>query len=153
MKNQKAGILSLLFSFFSLFIYAQNLPVREPDRNRPLLFSQMPDKMSISAASLENLLQYETSRQISLHLSTDIVFQGTVSSVSAKHEPGVSSVVIRSDNFHGATLTVSRLSRTNGTSYFIGRIISFQHGDGYEITLENGQYYFIKKGFYDMVNE
>jgi hypothetical protein len=153
MKNQKAGILCLLFSFFSLFLYAQNLPVREPDRNKPLLFSQMPDKMSISAASLESLLQYETDKKVSINLSNDIIFQGTVSSVSARHEPGVSSVVIRSDNFQGASLTVSRLSRANGTSYFIGRIISFQHGDGYEITLESDRYYLIKKGFYDMVNE
>jgi hypothetical protein len=153
MKNPKAGILCFLFFFFSLIVHAQNLPVREPDRNRPLLFSQMPDKLSISAASLENLLQSELNRQVSVNLSTDIVFQGTVSSVSAKHQPGVSSVVIRSANFQGAAFTVSRLSRADGTSYFIGRIISFQHGDGYEIMLENGQYYLIKKGFYDMVNE
>lgn len=153
MKNLKAGILCFLFSFFSVFVYAQNLPVREPDRNKPLLFSQMPDKMRISATSLENLLQYETNRQVYLNLSSDIIFRGTVSSVSARHEPGVSSVVIRSDNFQGASLTISRLSRANGTSYFIGRIISFQHGDGYEITLENNQYYLVKKGFYDMVNE
>ena len=31
--------------------------------------------------------------------------------------------------------------------------MSFKHGDAYEISEENGQYFFVKKGFYDLVNE
>ena len=41
----------------------------------------------------------------------------------------------------------------DGSVRYSGRIISFQHADAYEINLENNQYVFVKKGFYDLVNE
>jgi hypothetical protein len=76
-----------------------------------------------------------------------------VSSVANKFENTLQSVVIRSTNFPGAALSFSKLTKEDGTISYVGRIISFQHGDAYEITMENGQYFFIKKGFYDLVNE
>ena len=53
----------------------------------------------------------------------------------------------------GAALSFSKLMKEDGSISYIGRIISFQHGDAYEIILENGQYFFVKKDFYDLVND
>jgi hypothetical protein len=61
--------------------------------------------------------------------------------------------VIRSGNFNGATLTLSSSAQTNGAVRFTGRIISFQHGDVYELQNQNNQYILIKKNFYDLINE
>jgi hypothetical protein len=76
-----------------------------------------------------------------------------VSSVAAQFENNLLSIVIRSTNFPGAALSFSKITKEDGTISYAGRIISFQHGDAYEINQENGQYYFVKKGFYDLVNE
>jgi hypothetical protein len=73
--------------------------------------------------------------------------------VSKADENNIHSVVIRSRNFNGATLTLSSSAQPNGTVKFTGRIISFQHGDLYELQNQNNQYILIKKNFYDLINE
>lgn len=153
MKNLAKGILCLSVFFVSIDLSAQNPPVREPDMNRPSLFQNLPEKISCRIDDLSALLQSETGKTVSFTFAANTSFHGIVSSVASKFENTLHSVVIRSTNFPGAALSFSKLIKEDGTISYIGRIISFQHGDAYEITLENGQYYFIKKGFYDLVNE
>jgi hypothetical protein len=121
--------------------------------NRPSLFQNLPEKITCRINDLSALLQSEIGRTVSFSFTENTVFQGVVSSVANKFENTLQSVVIRSTNFPGAALSFSKLTKEDGTISYVGRIISFQHGDAYEITMENGQYFFIKKGFYDLVNE
>ena len=132
---------------------AQKLPVREPDMNRPTLFQNLPSKISCRINDLSALLQSEIGKSVSFSLVDNLSFLGVISSVASKSDNTLNSVVVRSTNFPGAALSFSRVTKEDGTYSFVGRIISFQHGDAYEINLENGQYYFVKKGFYDLVNE
>jgi hypothetical protein len=152
MKNLVKGILCLSVFFVCLDINAQTPPVREPDMNRPSLFQNLPEKISCRVNDLTPFLQLETGRSVSFSFTNNLNFQGVVSSV-ATSDNNLQSVVIRSTNFPGAALSFSRITKQDGTIYFAGRIISFQHGDAYEINIENGQYFFVKKGFYDLVNE
>jgi hypothetical protein len=155
MKNLVKGFIFLSVIFIGVKLNAQNppVPVREPDMNRPSLFQNLPEKISCRVNDLAALLQSEVGQTISFSFTNSINFQGTVSSVATKFENTLQSVVIRSTNFPGAALSFSKLIKDDGTVSYIGRIISFQHGDAYEITNENGQYYFVKKDFYDLVNE
>ena len=153
MKNLVKGIIALSFLFSCIKLTAQNPPVREPDMNKPSLFQNLPDKLSCRIADLTSLLQSEVGRNISFFLAQNVTFEGVVSSLATKFGNTLQSVVIRSTNFPGAALSFSKLIKDDGSISYVGRIISFQHGDAYEITMENGQYYFIKKGFYDLVNE
>ena len=153
MKNLAKGIICLSVFFVGIKLSAQNPPVREPDMNRPSLFQNLPEKISCRINDLSALLQSEVGTTVSFSFAVNTNFQGVVSSVATKFENTLQSVVIRSTNFPGAALSFSKLIKEDGTVSYVGRIISFQHGDAYEITLENGQYYFIKKGFYDLVNE
>lgn len=121
--------------------------------NRPTLFQNLPEKISCRITDLSALLEYETGRTISFAFTGNVNFQGVVSSVASKFDNSLQSIVIRSTNFPGAALSFSRITKQDGSIAYAGRIISFQHGDAYEINLENGQYYFVKKGFYDLVNE
>ena len=98
-------------------------------------------------------MQSEIGKPVSFSFVNNLSFQGVVSSVASKFDNTLNSVVIRSTNFPGAALSFSKITKEDGTYSYVGCIISFQHGDAYEINLENGQYYFIKKGFYDLVNE
>jgi len=152
MKNLVKGIICLSLFVICQQSNAQTPPVREPDMNRPSLFQNLPNKISCRINDLSALLESETGKPVSFSLVDNLKFQGVVSSV-AKFDNSLNSVVIRSTNFPGAALSFSRITKEDGTFSYVGRIISFQHGDAYEIGLENGQYYFVKKGFYDLVNE
>ena len=152
MKNLVKGFICLFLFFSCLQSNAQKPPVREPNMNRPTLFQNLPNKISCRINDLSALLQSETGKPVSFSLVDNLNFQGVVSSV-AKFDNTLTSVVIRSTNFPGAALSFSKITKEDGTFSYVGLIISFQHGDAYEIGLENGQYYFVKKGFYDLVNE
>ena len=154
MKNLVKGFICL--SLFSICLQSnaqKPAPVREPDMNRPTLFQNLPNKISCRINDLSSLLGLEIGKPVSFSLVDNLNFQGVVSSVASKFDNTLNSVVIRSTNFPGAALSFSRVTKEDGTFSYVGRIISFQHGDAYEINLENGQYYFVKKGFYDLVNE
>ena len=153
MKNLLKGVVCLALSFIYLQSNAQTPPVREPDMNRPTLFQNLPNKISCRVNDLSALLESEIGQPVSFSLADNLSFKGVVSSVASKFDNTLVSVVIRSTNFAGAALSFSKITKEDGTYNYVGRIISFQHGDAYEISLENGQYYFVKKGFYDLVNE
>ena len=154
MKNPVKGIICLSVIFACLKTAAQTPPVREPDMNRPSLFQNLPEKISCRISDLSALLESETGRTVSFaFMGTTASFQGIVSSVASKFDNSLQSIVIRSTNFPGAALSFSRITKEDGSIAYAGRIISFQHGDAYEIRQENGQYFFVKKGFYDLVNE
>jgi len=153
MKNLVKGIICLSVFFVCIKTSAQTPPVREPDMNRPSLFQNLPEKISCRINDLSSLLESEIGKTISFSFTGTLNFQGVVSSVASKFDNTLQSVVVRSTNFPGAALSFSKIVKEDGTFSYVGRILSFQHGDAYEISQENGQYFFVKKGFYDLVNE
>ena len=146
MKNFTKGLISLSIFLVSIKSSAQQLPVREPDMNRPL-FRNLPDRINCNVNDLTPLLQSEVGSAVSFPFAANLNFQGVVSSVASRFQNTLQSVVIRSTNLPGAALSFSKLIKEDGSITYIGRIISFQHGDAYEIILENGQYFFCKKRF------
>jgi hypothetical protein len=153
MKNLVKGIVCLSIFFVCIKTNAQTPPVREPDMNRPSLFQNLPEKISCRINDLSSLLESEIGKTISFSFTGSLNFQGVVSSVASKFDNTLQSVVVRSTNFPGAALSFSKIIKEDGTFSYVGRILSFQHSDAYEISQENGQYFFVKKGFYDLVNE
>lgn len=133
----------------------EKIPVNEPDLSRPKLFSNFPDKIPVNILDLQALVNTETGKEVSLLLdkNTSTGFTGKVVSATSKYNNNIRSVVIRSGNFNGATLTLSSSILANGTVKFTGRIISLQHGDLYELQKLNDQYMLIKKNYYDLINE
>ena len=154
MKNLAKGLICFSVFFVCLDAISQTPPVREPDMNKPSLFQNLPEKITCRVNDFSALLQSETGINITIVLTENLSLQGIVSSVASKFDNTLQSVVVRLTNFPGAALSFSRITRENGTITYAGRIMSFQHGDAYEINQEkNGEYYFVKKGFYDLVNE
>jgi len=153
MKYLVPGIcLIVLFTCFSAS--AQNrIPVNEPDLNKPKLFSSLPDKIPVDISTLQSLVNTETGKTVSLRMSANGISQFTGQVVSKADDNSFHSVVIRSGNFNGATLTLSSSAQPNGAVKFTGRIISLQHSDVYVLQYQNDQYILIKKNFYDLINE
>lgn len=157
MKNFRTTLLCAGFALCSLGSLAQNktIPLNEPDRNKPKLFANMPDKIPVSATELNELFTTQVGRSANLNPSSSLQakFEGEVISVSDQSVEGLQSIVIRSTNFNGARLSFSKTTHADGTVTYTGRIISFQHGDLYELQTQQGQLVLVKRNFYDLVNE
>jgi hypothetical protein len=143
--------LSLLLS--ATILSAQDVvPVNEPNQKRPLLFKTLPEKVTIQASDLKSLIAGGEGKTIRLQMGTGAL-EGKVVSAVNKYNNNIRSVVIRSSNFNGATLTLSSSTKRDGTVKITGRLISIQHGDLYELEKENEQYVLVKKNYYDLINE
>ena len=155
MKNLRTQVLCVCISLISLTSAAQkqSIPVTEPDYNKPKLFQNMPAVIPVSTEELNSLLNSNTGRNISFATNTSFRFDGQIVSTASKYENTIQSVVVKSSNFEGARFTLSRITNTDGTISYTGRIISFQHGDAYILKTEGTQMSLVKKDFYDLVNE
>lgn len=164
MRNLKPLMAAILLSVSSVCAYSQDAaPVSEPNYNKPHLFSNLPDNIKVNINSLKHLLTTSVGDAISSNLRDEnasnpigedpFVFNGQVISTANKYNNKMQSVVIRSANFNGAGLIFTRFTNEDGTTGYSGRIISFEHGDAYELQLIDGNYQFVKKKFHQLVNE
>lgn len=155
MKKLHAVATGLLLFFSLLQASAQDhsLPLNEPDYNKPKLFADLPQKMNLRTAGLDNLFTTALGTSISVRVSDNLTWEGTVVSRSDAADAGSKSVVIRSTNRPGATFTFTRTQKADGSFAYLGRIMSRSNGDAYEIVQEDGQYVLSKKSLYDLMNE
>lgn len=157
MKSLRTYVLSAALALCSIPSLAQHdhAPVNEPNLNKPRLFNALPEKITVNVASFSDMLNSAPGRPALLSLSADnsLRFEGEVISTSSKYDNKIQTVVIRSTNFDGARFTLSRVVNPNGQVVYRGRIISFAHGDLYELEQQAGEYKLVKKNFHDLVNE
>ncbi len=156
MKNLRAPILCVCITLYSLCSFAQNQELRSngPNSSRPKLFQSLPENISVNAANLNNLLNVPVGQAVSINLSDNSQFQfeGRVVSVSSQ-ENNIQTVVIRSTNYNGARMTLSKIINADGTISYSGRILSFQHADLLELKNQDGHYTLVKRKFNDLINE
>lgn len=149
--------MGVTFTLSCMFAAAQHqtLPINQPDYNKPKLFSAMPDQMTANVNNLVALFSSPMGADVSLNLASDATFrfEGQVVSTASKYENTIQSVVIRSTNFSGATLTLSRITSADGIISYKGRIISLKNGDLYEIQSKGNQLLLVKKQTLELVNE
>lgn len=155
MKILKTGVICLFFSLCLLRASAQEQKqaINQYDFNKPKLFKELPDRINIKVNDLDYLFGYEVGKSVSLPLAKNFILEGAVVSKAEDVASNVKSIVIRSTNRIGATLALSRIINENNTLTYRGRIMSFKHGDAYEVVAENGSYFLIKKGLYDLYDE
>jgi len=157
MKTNQILVLGLLFlaATFNLNAQDANIPLNEPNYNKPRLFNLLPARIEMSAAKLQELIGTPNGQpaQITVASEQNIEINGDVISAVSKYNNAIQSVVIRCSDFDGARLTLSKVNMPDGTTKFTGRIISIRHGDLYQLEQENGAWALVKKNFYDLVNE
>ena len=153
MNYLKTTVLSTALCVCLLHASAQNhnVTVKEPDYNKPELFKDLPRQMKLQLTDLQSIIDLPVGSIVKTQIADHFIFQGTI--VSKADDPKVKSVVVKSINRVGATLTFTKTLQANGTFSYVGRIISFKHADAYEIVQENGQYLLQKTGFNDLVSE
>ena len=157
MKFLKTSALGVLLSVCMLQVAAQQdtkkLPISQYDYNKPKLFKDLPDRINVPLKNFDNVFDFEVGKSVDLPFASNFQFTGTVVSKAEDVASNVKSIVIKSTNKVGATLALSRMINPDNTITYRGRIMSFKHGDAYEIANENGSYYLVKKGLYDLYEE
>ena len=149
---------SLLFLLFAVPAFTQSeASINKSDQTRPLLFSGFPDRIAVDINDLKTVFSDVAAKgtNVATKFADQTLpgFKGETVSTASKYDNTIQSVVIRSTQFNGATLTLSSSTATDGAARYTGRIISFQHADMYVLVKENEKYYFIKKKYDDMINE
>lgn len=157
MKSLRTAVLCAGIALCSISSFAQEktAPVNEPNLNKPRLFSNLPERIQLSAEDISGLFSNPVGRSTQLRLSADqpLQFEGAVVSSASMDDNRIQTVVVRSTNYNGANLTISRVLGSDGQVRYRGRIISFAHGDLFELENQGGQYVLVKKNFHDLVNE
>jgi hypothetical protein len=153
MRNRSIAVLSVCCILCCMCSSAQikHVPINEPDYNKPKLFADLPDRLEFNPNNLSNLFSLQVGQSVNIPISSDFSFSGKI--VSKSDDPKSLSVVIRLTNREGARFVFTKVTNDDNTVKYIGRIISLQHGDSYEIVSENNQYYLKKRGLYDVIAE
>ena len=157
MKHLRTVALCASITVFSLCASAQtgNIPINEPNYNKPSMFSSLPDNIPVDLTAVNGLFGSFVGTNISISLSPTVVFRidGQVVSQVNKYDNQIQSVVLRSTNYDGARLTISKVTDASGTVTYTGRILSMGHGDLFELKDVAGQLYFVKRKFNYMIAE
>lgn len=158
MKNLISPVLCACLTICSLFSAAQTpkFTLNEPNYNKPRLFDNLPEVIPVSTANLDDLLNTKTGVSINTTFSSDVrtaPFEGKVVSSVSKYADKVQTVVIRSTNYNGATLSISKVTSDDGSIKYNGRLVSFQHGDLYVLQQKDGAFVLLKKNYYEVINE
>ena len=157
MKNLLILSVCLTTILFSATINAQqqNIPVNEPNYNKPRLFDNLPARIPFNVESFESIFSLAKGTNVNFNLSDNAQFQfaGEVISHDFKYDNKIESVIIKSSNYQGANFTFSKSTDINNKTTYTGRILSLHHGDLYVLKSEKDGFVLIKKNFYDLVNE
>ena len=160
MKNLRTSFLCACITVCSLGSTAQQqdhtIPINQPNLNKPKLFQALPDNVPVSIDNLATLLKTPMGSTVGINLSDKVtfLFEGKVTSAVSKYNNTLQSVVINSTNYLGAQLTLSGISNRDGSISYTGRIVSFAHGDLFELKKQqDGSLVLVKRNFYELVNE
>jgi len=158
MKNFRTTMLCVCMSILGLQAFAQNQdvpPLNQPDYNKPKLFAAYPEQIPVNMAVINNLFSAPLGTAVDFNISdaTTFRFAGELISSVSKYENKIRSVVVRSTNFNGARLFISKISNDDGSFSYTGRLISKEYGDVYELQPVNNQFALVKRGYYDLVTE
>ncbi|MEP7279486.1 MAG: hypothetical protein ABI813_12630 [Bacteroidota bacterium] len=119
-------------------------PLNQRPAEKAVLFSQLPEKISCSPSSFQNIFSAAVNGNISVWVAPSMKIEGLVLAKVAV-TPEQLSINIRCTNYQDALLNISRITEADGSYSYIGRMVSPHHGDVLLLWQENGQYAFIRQ--------
>ncbi len=132
MKKYSKTLLAVLFSVGTIASFAQK------HDERAKKYSSLPESININKNVFGNVLNAPEGKEISVQLSNEFTFTGTVISNFTKYKK-LHTVMVRSTKDASSILQITLIDNDNVLSY-AGRIISNNAADGYEIKNNNGNY-------------
>lgn len=135
----------LLCCMLCLRLQAQLIPpINQVLPNKSSLFSQLPNRFIVKNSLIENLFSTPASTRVKILLSAGNYFEGIITERVQKNE-NVLNVNIKSSNYDGALLTLSKISYNDKPDVFIGRIVSLPYGDVLMLSKEKDQFFFTRE--------
>ncbi len=132
MKKYSKTLLAVLFSLASIASFAQIHDARSKK------YASLPESINIDKSIFANALNAPEGKEISVRLSEQFIFTGTVIGNFTKYKK-LHTVLVRSTEDATSILQITLIDDDNNISYS-GRIINNKAADGYEIKNNNGVY-------------
>lgn len=147
MKKPFTGLVLLLCSLFSYKSFAQ------VTTTKPAIFAAYPLNIILQESQLAQYFTKAEGATSDVALTPGFQFAGKVSSNIQKY-PNLQSVVVRSSNFPGAVLQVSKITNQDNSISYSCHIISHEASDGYEMKPSgNGEYVLSKIQSFDILQD
>jgi poly-D-alanine transfer protein DltD len=127
MKHPIPNVLVLLCVLISAAVQAQN-----PNGAKPALFNNYPGKIICSEQELGKVFTSTANQDISLSFSDNFIFSGKVTSNVVKYT-NLQTAIIKSPVFGDAVFVLSKITNTDKSTSYVGRIINKNYFDGYEL--------------------
>lgn len=107
------------------------------------VFSQFPETINISKSELSQSLLTAEGAAITLRFA-DLVITGKVIANVQKYD-NLQSVVIKANGYNNALFHLSKITNKDDTITYVGRILSEDAADGYEVKMDVAGNYHLKK--------
>lgn len=153
MKSLKTAAVAAFLVIGSLAFGQPAPPLNEPDTAKPKIFADLPERMAPRMAALTALLLLPEGASVSTQIAEGFGINGTVVSTFSAPDGSSQSIVLKTTNRSGAILTFSRLTKSDGTVRYTGRVVAPHAGDALTIALENDEYTVRKTALHHLMNE
>jgi hypothetical protein len=145
----------LAFQLVSFIVFSQaaaqtNIPLNEPDYNKPKIFSDLPQQMTLLTSEADKLFNLGEGDAVKVQVASEYLLKGQVVSIGG--DQIASTIIISIPDRNNAIFTLTRKT-VDGVLSYMGRIMNRSQGDAYEIKKENGKYVFNKINIYDLISE
>lgn len=138
MKPYATYALYVLFSLVSVTGFSQN------NNQKPKQFDNYPATINCSDLELAKVFNTVQGQAVSLNFSNDFIFSGTVTSNIVKYS-NLQSAVVMSPDYANTIFNLSKVTNTDGSVSYNGRIINKNHFDGFELKKNPvGEYQLVK---------
>lgn len=126
-------------------VHAQ-LPLKVPLllQEKSLLFNNLPERFSINNLWLDHLFDGPDTGTVTIVFTGEKNFEGVILEKVQKN-PHVVTINIKSSNYDGAFLTLSRVRYDDSSARYIGGLISINYGDVFTVSQDNNMVTFQRK--------
>ena len=141
-KKQKMKTLNkyLFLVFFSAICTSSFAQINDA---RPKLYAAFPSTINITKTSFDDVLKNTSGSTVSVAISPDFIFTGTVISNITKYN-AMQTVVLRSTENPESVFQITKIENKENIISYSGRILNNNAADGYEIKNNNGEYFLQK---------
>jgi len=138
MKRLATYALSSLLSCIAISGFSQNNNIK------PKQFNSFPDAINCTEFELSKVFNATPGQVINISFSDNFVFSGNVTSNIVKYA-NLQTAVVVSPDYSNTIFSISKITNSDGTTGYIGRIINKNYFDGYELKRnQSGNYQLIK---------
>lgn len=142
---------TMLLSLVCLCTYAGAAAQQSPEV-KPKLFSSYPSTLNISESCLQNIFNLATGESAIIDFGNSLLFPCKVLRNEIKYS-NMQTVIIRSTAFDNAMFQITKITNTDQSISYKGRIINERAADGFEIKKSAGGSYQLQKFDTDKVLE